>query len=112
MKMPRALEFTFGTYTVNPARSMITFTYRVKFRYGISKTFTDRLYLKDIPRDAWEKIPKSVLEPTLQALLIMLGINYWCVFPTKSIRIDGFVLTREQAEFWDSLYLNGLGEFF
>ncbi len=112
MKMPRALEFTFGTYTVSPARSMITFTYRVKFRYGISKTFTDRLYLKDIPRDAWEKIPKSVLEPTLQALLIMLGINYWCVFPTKNIRIDGFVLTREQAEFWDSLYLNGLGEFF
>lgn len=112
MKKPEAREFTFGTYTVSPARSMITFTYKVKFRYGISKTFTDRLYLKDIPRDAWEKIPKSVLEPTLQALLIMLGINYWCTFPTKNIHIEGFALTREQAEFWNSLYLNGLGEFF
>jgi hypothetical protein len=42
----------------------------------------------------------------------MLGINYWCVFPTKNIRIEGFALTRAQAAFWDAMYLNGLGEFF
>lgn len=60
----------------------------------------------------WENVPKAVLEPTLQALLLMLGINYWCVFPTNNMHIEGFTLTREQAHFWDSLYLNGLAEFF
>ncbi len=110
--MLRASSFTFGTYKVDTAHSIITFTYRVEFRFGISKTFTDRLIFKDVAPELWEKVPKAVLEPTLQALLIMLGINYWCVFPTKNIRIEGFTLTREQAFFWDSLYLNGLGEFF
>jgi hypothetical protein len=42
----------------------------------------------------------------------MIGINYWCVFPTNNIHIEGFTLTRKQAQFWNSLYLNGLGEFF
>ncbi len=65
-----------------------------------------------MPREAWEKVPKDVLEPTLQALLLMIGVNYWCVFRTRNIKISKFILSREQAEFWNSLYLNGLGEFF
>ncbi len=111
-KMPGVSSFTFGTYTVDPARSIISFTYRVTFTYGITKTFTDKLYFKDIPPDAWATIPASVLEPTLQSLLLMLGINYWCTFRTSNIQIEGFTLSRAQAEFWDSLYVNGLAEFF
>ena len=111
-KMLRATSFTFGTYTVDTARSIISFTYHVEFRYGIVKTFTDRLSLEEVAPELWEKIPKAVLEPTLQALLIMIGINYWCAFPTSNIRIEGFTLTRAQAHFWDTLYVNGLGEFF
>lgn len=110
--MPHASSFTFGTYKVDTARSIVTFTYRVKFKFGITKTFTDQLFLKDVAPESWDKVPKAVLEPTLQSLLLMIGINYWCVFPTKNIHIEGFILTREQARFWDSLYLNGLGEFF
>ena len=109
---PRASSFTFETYKVNPSNSSITFTYRVAFQYGIVKTFTDQLYFKDVAPELWKKVPSEVLEPTLQALLLMIGINYWCVFPTKNIFIEGFSLTREQAIFWDSLYLNGLAEFF
>jgi hypothetical protein len=110
--MLRASSFTFGTYTIDTTRSCITFTYRVEFQFGIVKTYTDRLFFEDVAPELWKKIPKTVLEPTLQALLLMIGINYWCVFPTSNIRIEGFSLTREQARFWDTLYLNGLGEFF
>src|SRR3989344_317575 len=111
-KILRASSFTFGTYKVDTKRSTIIFTYRVKFTFGITKTFTDRLILTDIKPEMWKKVPKDVLEPTLQALLLMIGINYWQAFPTRNIHIEGFTLTREQAHFWDSLYLNGLGEFF
>ena len=110
--MLSAQSFTFGSYKIDTKRSVITFTYRVKFKWGITKTFTDRLIFSDISPELWEKIPNEVLEPTLQALLIMLGINYWCVFPVKDMYIKGFKLTREQASFWNSVYLNGLGEFF
>lgn len=111
-KILRASSFTFGTYKVDAKRSTIIFTYHVKFTFGVTKTFTDRLILSDVRPEMWEKIPKEVLEPTLQALLLMVGINYWQAFPTKNMLIEGFTLTREQAQFWDSLYLNGLGEFF
>jgi hypothetical protein len=110
--MLRPSSFTFGTYKIDSTTSTIHFTYKVKFKFGIKKTFTDRLMFPNVTQEMWDKVPKEVLEPTLQSLLIMLGINYWCVFPTKNICIDGFSLTREQAQFWDSLYLNGLGEFF
>ena len=110
--MSRVSSFTFGSYKIDKNRSIISFRYRVNFKFGFSKTFTDRLILPKVGKEQWDKIPKEVLEPTLQSLLLMLGINYWCVFPTRDIRIEGFKLTREQAKFWDFLYLNGLGEFF
>ncbi len=110
--MPRVSSFTFGSYSVDTSTSTLSFTYHVEFPNGKIKTYTDRLYLNDIPKESWDTIPQAVLEPTLQSLLLMLGINYWMVFPTNNMRIEGFTLTREQAEFWNTLYLHGLGEFF
>jgi hypothetical protein len=107
----QASSFTFDSYTIDRARSTVAFTYRVEFKSGRVRTYTDRLVLKDVPPEAWERVPKAVLDSTLQALLLVIGINYWSVFLTKNIKINGFKLTREQARFWDSLYLNGLGEF-
>lgn len=110
--MSRVSSFTFASYSVDADRSTITCTYRVGFEGGTVRTYSDRLMLPDVSSEMWARVPKAVLEPTLQALLLMLGINYWCVYPTKNIRIDSFSLTLEQAEFWNALYLNGLAEFF
>ena len=110
--MPRASSFTFSSYKVDATTSTISFTYHVELPSGKVKTYKDQLYLRDVPQDLWERVPSAVLESTLQALLIMIGINYWTIFPTSNIRIEGFTLTREQADFWNALYLNGLGEYF
>lgn len=110
--MRRPSSFTFGTYRIDTERSVASFTYKVAFANGKEETYTDRLYFKEVTPEQWQSVPKRVLEPTLQALLLMLGINYWTVYPTKNMRIEGFTLTREQAQFWDALYLNGLGEYF
>lgn len=110
--MATPVSFTFRGYEIDPKRSLVKFTYRVEFRGGRVRTYTDRLFLKDVTPQMWEQVPSAVLEPTLQALLLILGINYWAVFRTNNIRIEGFTLTRKQAQFWESLYLNGLAEFF
>lgn len=112
MKIPRPTSFTFGSYKIHPKSGRVAFKYEVRFKYGIRYTFKDTLYLKDVPEEAWSKVPRSTLKPTLEALSIMLGINYWCVFPTRNTKIKGFTLTKEQAEFWETMYLHGLGEFF
>jgi len=88
--MPGVTSFTFGTHTIDVARSTVSFTYHVTFKYGLAKTFTDRLYFKDVPKEAWATVPPDILETTLQSLLLMLGINYWCTFRTKNIRIESF----------------------
>lgn len=108
----RPLSFTFDKYKINPRKGIVTFTYIVEFKYGFKKTFKDKLILKGINRELWKNVPEEVLKPALESLLIMLGINYWCIFPTNNIKIKNFALTKEQAEFWEKLYLNGLGEFF
>lgn len=110
--MWKVKSFTFGTYTVDPERSRVICTYRVELPGGISKTFTDQLVLHNVTPDKWDQVPKQVLEPTLQALSLILGINYWCVFPTSVIKIENFSLSQEQADFWNEVYLKGLGEYF
>ncbi len=110
--MSHASSFTFGAYHVDTLTSTLSFTYTVTLASGKKRTYTDRLFLKNIPPDAWAKVPQEVLESTLQALLIMLGINYWAVYPSRTLHIEGFSLTREQAKFWNTLYLNGMGEYF
>jgi hypothetical protein len=105
-------SFTFCEYKVDRKRSVVSFTYRVEFNFGLVKTFTDRLFLKGVKKEMWDNVPDVILERTLQSLLLMIGINYWQVFATKNIHIKGFTLTREQADFWNSLYLNGLLEYF
>ncbi len=111
-KLLRASSFTFGAYQIDAKHSIITFTYHIEFTFGIHKTFTDRLMFPGVAPELWGTVPASVLEPTLQALLLMIGINYWSAFPTRNMHIEGFTLTREQAHFWDTLYMHGLGEFF
>ncbi|MFZ2706986.1 MAG: hypothetical protein WAY88_02550 [Minisyncoccia bacterium] len=110
--MFQAQSFTFGEYKVDTNCSVVTFSYTVEFRFGIKKTFTDRLYLEGVQSGSWAKVSEKVLQQTLQSLSLMLGINYWSIFPTNNMHIDSFKLTREQSSFWNSLYLNGLSEFF
>lgn len=110
--MPRARSFTFSSYAVDTTRSIASFVYKVELENGKTRTYTDRLFIPGVTPEQWAQIPREVLEPTLQALLLMLGINYWTVYPTPNKHIEGFTLTSEQAEFWNTLYLHGLAEFF
>lgn len=105
-------SFTFGSYEIRKERSEVVFTYHVAFTSGKVRTYTDKLLLEHIPETAWDAVPPQTLEATLQALLLICGINYWIIFPTKNIHIASFSLTREQAEFWNELYLHGLAEYF
>jgi len=47
----------------------------------------------------------------LQDLHLALGISYYKLYYSRKIRIN-YSLSEEEAEFWDSFYVKGLGEFF
>ena len=58
------------------------------------------------------KIPETLLKSLLDNLMLILGVSYWKAYCPKEIEIKDNFLTREQAEFWNTVYTKGMGEFY
>lgn len=110
--MQSAQRFIFGSYTLDAPRGTVSFDYRVEFTDGSSEQYVDILQFPGVTPDRWEHIPPDILTSLLQSLLLMLGINYWKIHCAPEMQIEGFRLTYKQAQFWNTLYTKGLGEFF
>lgn len=54
---------------------------------------------------------KKVLDLSFKYLHLVAGISYYKLLLPKNIEIDTMGLSEDQKEFFDKLYLNGLGEF-
>lgn len=59
-----------------------------------------------------EKIPQQLLKLIFDNLLLILGISYWKTYCPENIELANLKLTKEQADFWNTVYAKGLGEFF
>lgn len=70
--------------------------------------FTEKIALPPIDI----KIPTILLKSILNNLMLILGISYWKLYCPKEIIIESNFLTKEQANFWNTVYAKGLGEFF
>lgn len=60
----------------------------------------------------WTHIPDHVLKNTLDNLLLIIGISYWKTYCSTTIQTPTIQLSKKQAEFWNTVYTKGLGEFF
>lgn len=57
-------------------------------------------------------VPEKLLDNLLKNLHLALGISYWKLFCPKKIELVDIKLSPVQAEFWNTVYTKGLGEFF
>jgi len=125
----KARIFEFTSYQFEPARKRAVFHYTTKFGGGQAIHFTETLLLPAIP-DVKE-IPAGLLKKMLESLHLMLGISYYKFYPVKyreavispnaklfnqvncapDIKIP-YSLSRPEADFWNTVYKKGLGEFF
>ena len=51
-------------------------------------------------------------KPAFDFLALALGVSYWKTFCPKKIEIPFISLSKWQADFWNTVYTKGLGEFF
>jgi hypothetical protein len=109
--MPFGKRFIFGGYTLDTYRSIVTFEYKVETDTSLL-IFTDTVQFSSVSKEMWERVPPALLQSFLQTLSLMLGIVYWKVHTSPKIEIEGWSLSREQAELWNQIYTKGLGEFF
>ena len=88
-----------------------TFSYIVEFADGTSETYREQVqFPKQL--EAVNASSHPAVHLIFQSLHLMLGISYWKLYCPRDIHLNGFTLTTHQADFWNTVYTKGLGEFF
>jgi UDP-N-acetyl-alpha-D-muramoyl-L-alanyl-L-glutamate epimerase len=101
--------FSFLSPAWSPEKREAAFSYKLVHN-GETFTFTERLVISS--EQAMDNIPKELLKNLLENLSLVLGVSYYKLFCPQKIIFETIRLSREQAEFWNTVYTKGLGEFF
>ncbi|MFA6754041.1 MAG: hypothetical protein WCR84_02695, partial [Candidatus Paceibacterota bacterium] len=106
MSSPKPKTFHFKGYKFNAKDLKISFYYRIEFLNRKPLNFKEVILL---PSKIFGVSQKS-LENFLEPLSIILGISYYKLYCPSKIKLS-FSLSKEQADFWNTVYRKGLGEF-
>jgi hypothetical protein len=87
---------------------------KVVLRYALDNaiSFEETLILPDEPLTKHLEERSGMIERTLLALHIIGGISYYKTCLPKTMHMGSGKLTRQEGNFWNSVYQNGLGQFF
>lgn len=99
--------FEFISYSILENKQQIEFKYAITEETKLE--FTEVLQL---PAPISPDIPTELIDQIFHSLHIMLGISYWKIYCPKHIKLNTKSLSKEQAQFWNTVYTKGLGEFF
>ncbi len=108
--LSKATEFEFSAYHLSKEKKEITFDYQIKFQSSESLSFTEKIFLPSSL--LWKNISEPLFDRILQQIHLVLGISYWKMFAPSKIVIKTTKLNQKQAQFWNTVYTKGLGEFF
>lgn len=104
---PKSFEFI--SYQIESKKGLIRFRYKITFEKRAPLFFTENILLPAKPD--LKKVPKNLLHNLLQGIHLMLGVSYYKLYCPPEIKLRK-ALTKEQADFWNSVYRKGLSEFF
>src|SRR3989338_9361141 len=109
MAVKQADYFEFSGFQADFDKRRIEFDYKIGLKDGQEETYQEVILL---PEDQQVLMSPDTVQPVLQSLHLMLGISYWKLYCPQKIRINGYSLSKEQADFWNAVYTKGLVEFF
>jgi UDP-N-acetylmuramoylalanine--D-glutamate ligase len=105
---PNPKVFEFSSYKLDLKKSSVFLRYKIEFSNSPDLEFEEEIVF---PKPFQIKnIPAELLENILSSLHLMLGISYYKIYCPKKIRLTRSI-SKEQAEFWNTVYMKGLGEF-
>ena len=105
----RAKVFEFVSYRFDHKKGQIFFNYKIGFKNEKPMFFTEKIFLPKKP--VLKNVPRKLLDRALSDLHIVLGISYYKLYCPPKIKLKR-KLSKNQAEFWNTVYERGLGEFF
>ncbi len=98
-------SFIFDSYSFDASTGKITLNYSLDDEVKFTETL-------EVPVSSLRQAQTDTLEALLFALHLIGGISYYKTCLPKNIVIRSGTLTKEQATFWNTVYEEGLGEFF
>ena len=103
--MERASSFIFDSCSFDPKKGRIDLKYSLDTQIQCTETI-------QFPRENYQMPADSqTFNSALSALHLIGGISYYKTCCPESIEIRTKPLSSPQANFWNSVYENGLGEF-
>jgi len=100
--------FEYASYKPDFKNKKISFNYKIEFAGQKPLFFSEEILLPAVPD--LKKIPKTLLKNILKSLHLMLGISYYKTYCPPKVKLK-YQLSKEQADFWNTIYRKGLGEF-
>lgn len=101
--------FTFLGHSLDLNSGIASFFYQINHNNQSFK-FTEELRFAPEKINK-QKINKNLLSKAMDNVMLMLGISYYKLFCSTTIATS-VKLSQEQADFWNTIYKKGLGEFF
>ncbi len=105
----KATVFEFVSYIFEPEKKRIFFNYKTEFKNLKPILFTEMIELQDSPN--FEDLPKGLLKKLFEDLHLVIGISYYKLHCATIVR-HKYALAKDEANFWNTVYKKGLGEFF
>lgn len=100
--------FKFVGYESDLLKREFVFNYEIVSDLETLK-FAEKIIVPNLPLS---DVPTSIINRILDSVLLILGISYWKLYCFENIDLGDIKLTAEHADFWNNVYINGLGEFF
>ena len=101
--------FEFTSYQFKPEQKRISFNYKQEFSNKDPLLFTETIILPNEINIT--NIPQKLINKLLEGLHLAIGTSYYKFYCATNVKIP-YVLTKNEAKFWNAIYKNGLGEFY
>ena len=101
--------FEFTSYKFEPENKKILFNYKQEFSNKDPLLFTETITLPKI----WDTkdISEELIKKLLESLHLAIGISYYKFYCAPKVKIN-YILSKKEANFWNTIYQAGLGEFY
>ncbi len=107
----KATTFVFGPYRADFESGKLEFDYVIEFSDAEPLKFTEKIVIPPLLLPLSKGETKGgVMSKILNNLSLILGISYYKLYVPPKVELP-LELTEEQAEFWNTVYRKGLGEF-
>jgi UDP-N-acetylmuramoylalanine--D-glutamate ligase len=104
---PTIFEFT--SYRFEPDKKRIVFNYKQEFSNQEPLVFSEAIILPETPNTS--AIPKQLLDKLLEGLHLAIGISYYKFYCATKAKTP-YAFSKKEADFWNTIYKDGLGEFY